>query len=476
MLKTIVTQLADFAHDVTYENLPEDVISDSKRLLLDSIGCALAGVDHPISKIGIDYAKLFPGKDATVMGTNDKYSLFGASFANGELINALDFDVVLPPGHVSPYVLPAPMAVAEKLKSSGKEVIISTAISHEMSFRFGKALDYIRDIKNGKVSPPAVFGYSSTIFGATAAVGRLKGYNNQLMANAIGLAAYVAPVSTQKIFSEHAPSTTIKYTLAGWIPMSALTASMMAELGHRADMYVFEDEYGYYRMVGSTRWEPTALTSELGTKWLFPPSQSYKMYPFCRILATPLDTMVHMVNEHDIKPEEIESVKAWVEAFAIAPGWMCRTIEHQMDAQFCFAHALSIAAHRIPPGKHWQDYETVFNPSILKLMDKISFEAHPDYVKEITKNPLARPTRIEIKARGETFVEDRMYPKGSLTPQPETYLTNDELVEKFLANAEGVISTRKANELVNAVLNLEDVDDFSKIMKLTTPTKTRAAK
>jgi hypothetical protein len=73
-------------------------------------------------------------------------------------------------------------------------------------------------------------------------------------------------------------------------------------------------------------------------------------------------------------------------------------------------------------------------------------------------------------------VEDRMYPKGSLTPQPETYLTNDELVEKFLANAEGVISTRKANELVNAVLNLEDVDDFSKIMKLTTPTKTRAAK
>ena len=44
-------------------------------------------------------------------------------------------------------------------------------------------MDYLRDIKDGKVSPPPVFGYASTVFGATAAIGRLKGHSQETLAD-----------------------------------------------------------------------------------------------------------------------------------------------------------------------------------------------------------------------------------------------------------------------------------------------------
>ncbi|WP_108064783.1 MmgE/PrpD family protein [Burkholderia sp. LA-2-3-30-S1-D2] len=41
-MKTIVEQLASFANDMRFEDLPETIVDESKRLLLDSFGCALA--------------------------------------------------------------------------------------------------------------------------------------------------------------------------------------------------------------------------------------------------------------------------------------------------------------------------------------------------------------------------------------------------------------------------------------------------
>ena len=43
-MATTITKLADFIDRTNFEDIPERVIHETKRLLLDSIGCALAGV------------------------------------------------------------------------------------------------------------------------------------------------------------------------------------------------------------------------------------------------------------------------------------------------------------------------------------------------------------------------------------------------------------------------------------------------
>jgi len=175
---------------------------------------------------------------------------------------------------------------------------------------------------------------------------------------------------------------------------------------------------------------------------------------------------MHLVAANDIKPEEIESIHAWGEATAVEPVSSSRVIERTTDAQFSTAHGLALAAHRIPPGPAWQDASTVYNPSILKMMDKVTFEVHPDNIKFMKENPLARPTKVEIKARGKVFTDERLYPRGSRSPQPETVIATDELVAKFKINAERMISSAKIDAAVKSLLKLEEVKNFAEVMKL----------
>jgi 2-methylcitrate dehydratase PrpD len=193
MARTIIQQLADITANTQLDRIPTEVAHESKRLLLDSIGCAVAANDEHKGRAGIDYGKIIGGTDpsATIMGTGDKVSLRGAAFANTELINTLDMDAVLPPGHVSPYFLPGAIAAAEVYKVSGKRLMEAIASSHEMSFRIGRAMDNQRDTKDGQLVKLMAFGYASTIIVATAASGHVKGYSREILAHALGSAAVI---------------------------------------------------------------------------------------------------------------------------------------------------------------------------------------------------------------------------------------------------------------------------------------------
>ena len=470
-MPTLIEALAGFTTETRFEELPASVVEESKRLLLDAIGCALGGLSHPKGTIGVQYARLMgagaPGAQATILGTGERVSTVGAGFANGELINALDFDAILPPGHVSPYVLPGALAVAEAGGASGQELIVATAISHEMSNRLGKAMDYLRDIKDGKVSPPPVYGYACTVFGATGAIGRLKGHNQDIVANGLGVAGCISPVNSHWVWSQHAPATTIKYTAAGPMVQAAMAAAHMAEFGHRGDRRILDDaEFGFRKIIGSSRWEPEHITRELGSTWHFPSEQSYKPYPHCRILHALLDCLYQITESNDIRPQEIEGITAWVEGFVMQPLWLLREIEHVTDAQFSVVHGLSVGAHRIPPGKKWQSPEVVFDPSVLALMEKIHFEVHPDYEKLLAGNPASRPARIEVRARGKSWVGEKRYPHGSPSPDPTTTMSSVELATKFARNAEDVVSPRNIDSAVQQLMNLENVTDVGSVVRL----------
>ncbi|RDI55970.1 MmgE/PrpD family protein [Nocardia mexicana] len=468
MSKTIVEQLADFTTQVDYSRLPERAVVESKRILLDSMGCALGAVDQHKGRIGIEYGRLTGGSngDATIIGTADRVSIFGAAFANGELINALDFDAVLPPGHVTPYVLPQIMAVSESRSRSGRDVIAAIALAHEMSFRFYKAMDYLRDVKDGKMNLANVLGYSNTIFGATAAVGRLGDYSPAVLANALAIAASTSPVNSQRSWTAHAPTATIKYSLAGALTQASLTAAYMAELGHRGDLPVLDDaEYGYRRFIGTQRWEPDRILEDLGENWLFPAEQTFKPYPHCRILHGPLHALTEIVERNDLKADEIDAIRCWGEAAVLHPLWLSNAIEHTHDAQFSIAHGLAVGAHHVLPSKRWHDPELVFSDSVMRLMDRVTFQPHPDYFAELAAHPSARPARVEVDARGTTFAAERRFPKGSPSPDPTTRMTDDELIAKFRVNAEGVLSEARMDSVVEAVFELDEVDDFGVVMR-----------
>jgi len=97
MKQTTIAALADFAHEVRFEDLPAEVVAETKRLILDAVGCGLGGVATDKGKWALTFArKFFAGQpQSTVMGFGDRLSAPGAAFVNAELINALDYDAAL---------------------------------------------------------------------------------------------------------------------------------------------------------------------------------------------------------------------------------------------------------------------------------------------------------------------------------------------------------------------------------------------
>ena len=57
MTDKVSRELARFAAETRYEEVPKESINNSKLLLLDSIGCALAGITTEPGKMAIALAK-----------------------------------------------------------------------------------------------------------------------------------------------------------------------------------------------------------------------------------------------------------------------------------------------------------------------------------------------------------------------------------------------------------------------------------
>lgn len=462
----VMEALVRFATETRFEDLPEEVVHESKRILLDAVGCALGGLGSDKGEIAVGLAKRLSGpSEATIIGTGDRVSCYGAAFANGELIQALDYDgITYPAVHVIPFVLAAPLALAEYRRASGKELIRALAIAFEISVRFEKALPKVEQIVEGKSVPQPVTGYSWNIFGGTAASGLILGLDPAKMAHALGIAGVISPVNAYQKFVTTVPIAMPKHLMAGWVCGAEIISTLLADMGHLGDTTVFEGEYGYWRYIGSLKWVPEAITEELGKSWHFLVGTNYKLYPCCGILLTPLDCLTHIITQNDIKPREIEKITVYTNPLCAQPIWQNKEIRSPIDMQFSVAYNFSVAAHGIKPGPEWQELATRQNPSILELMKKITALPHPEYEKVCQGDANARAGKVEVVARGRTFREERRYYKGARSPE-NFRVKDNELAEKFRHQASRILPVSKVDRTVDNILNLERKENIAEVMK-----------
>jgi 2-methylcitrate dehydratase PrpD len=322
----------------------------------------------------------------------------------------------------------------------------------------------MRDIAEGEIRLPPVVGSSAIIFGATASAAVLGNYERDITAHALGLAGYVSPVNYQRAWTVHKPPSTLKYLAGGLIAQSAITAARLAKMGHTGDLHLLDDaEFGYPRFIGLTRWEPSTLTSDLGTSWAFPGSLTFKPFPSCRVLHPMMEALIDLLETHDLRPDEIETMRVWGEELAEEPVWRLDPIGHVSDSQTSVVHGLAVAAQRTPVGRGWQEPDLVFSREVSDLASRITFARHPDVVDMLIENPASRPARVEIAARGTTFSAERRYPRGTASDVPNSVLSTEELVSKFYSNAGGVVADRNAQKVVEMALNLQGVLDIREL-------------
>ncbi|MDY7038432.1 MAG: MmgE/PrpD family protein, partial [Thermodesulfobacteriota bacterium] len=71
--RSITKKISQFAVESHYEDLPQWVVDETKRLILDSIGCAIGGVNTEKGRIGIQFGEQQSGRgETTIMGHSKK--------------------------------------------------------------------------------------------------------------------------------------------------------------------------------------------------------------------------------------------------------------------------------------------------------------------------------------------------------------------------------------------------------------------
>ena len=106
--------------------------------------------------------------------------------------------------------------MAESIKASGKDLILSTVIAQEVAKRFVMALSNMQNKILSEAKTPDVFGNANeTVFGGTAGAAKLLKLQGKEMAHAIGIAAYLCPLPVCRDWEDTTPKSMIKYVSAG---------------------------------------------------------------------------------------------------------------------------------------------------------------------------------------------------------------------------------------------------------------------
>src|SRR3954470_7904720 len=138
---SVSRQLARWALDLSYADLPADVRHEAKRALVDTLGCAIGGFGCDAHRIAERTLRELGGTaDATVIGTGERTSCLNAAVLNGIMVRYLDYnDVYVVPvgtmvagGHLGE-VIPGAMALAERGRIDGLRFLASIVVGYELS-------------------------------------------------------------------------------------------------------------------------------------------------------------------------------------------------------------------------------------------------------------------------------------------------------------------------------------------------------
>jgi 2-methylcitrate dehydratase len=363
-METLSRTLARFAAKLDYTNLTPRAVAEAKRFLLDSLGCALGGIETHDAKIIREFVEEEGGREeATLIGTRKKVPATWASFYNALLVRALDYNDIYwkaDPSHPSD-ILPAALAVAERQGTGGKEVILGIVIGHELEMRFCEAAD--PGIRERGWHHASLTGFVSPVV-----AGRLLGLTEDQIVNAIGISGShtltLGSVTAGKL-------TMMKNTVDPIATWQGTIAALWAQKGYVGPEAVLEGKEGLFHCLGE-RWIPEKLTDGLGDGFKIQ-NCSMKFFPTEALTHSPLTAALKLRAEHKIDPAGIETITVRTVRRAVDilcdPSKYKPTSKETADHSLPYCVAVALMDGIVTPDSFEEERFT--DPKLLELIEKV---------------------------------------------------------------------------------------------------------
>jgi 2-methylcitrate dehydratase len=424
--------LAQYATNLRYENLPEDVVRTAKRSILDTFGCALGGYTAGPSQIAIKLASEVNAKrGATVLCSGIKTSPDLAVFANGVMIRYLDFNdafvsLTHGAGHPSDTIA-ALLTAAELTGRSGRDLITATVLSYEIFCKIADTFDYL----GSGVDHSTIIG-----FAAVVGAGRLMGLSAEQMVHAIGITV--------------GGNTAIRQgrtdTLSNWKAFAAadscrkaIFSAQLAQNGMTGPSNVFEGRLGFFNLISRRPATPPQLGEPYGIRRAFT-----KRFPLGQFSQTVAQAAVE-ARQFFRNPNEILEVNIWVSRSAIkimadSPDkWRPQTHE-TADHSIPYAAGLVLMYGRIEP--EYYDDPYLHDQGLLELVSRIKCMPSDEADRNEHEFNLCE---LEIVMKSDARKTIRVeYHRGHF----KNPMTDAEMEEKFRSMAEKQLSAGRVDNLL----------------------------
>jgi 2-methylcitrate dehydratase PrpD len=447
--------LAEFSAALTYDKIPERVRDYCKDVLLDTLACAVAGHQgdetHQLAALS---AGLAQSSESSVIG-GDRLSLAGATMLNGYLITAVTMCDAHRPTltHITPEVVPPALAIAERDGLSGRDLLVAIVAGSEVTTRVGVGIDYPAFRARGWHGP-GVFGP----FGAAAAVGRLRRFDAETMARAFGLAGS----QSAGTFAAWGTPTVKFHQCRG--ALSGLMAALLAEQKFVATREFLTARDGGLYNTYSNGGRAEAATADLGSRWELE-QIALRLWPAASSIQGMMTALFDIIEQHTIDPAQVKTLRiALSEPVFKLHGIFARykaKFEALLSAHYVAAailHDREMTLAQFEPSRY-------DDPKLRRFAEQVEVRA------DSTLNGVQATVEI-VTADGQTFSARCDHPRGS----PENRLSRAQIESKFRTYARGRLSDGQIEDVIAAVVRLEELGSVRTLMDALreTPRRERA--
>ena len=443
-------ELASFAAHLQAQIIPQEVFRKAEDLLVDWVGSTLAGKGARAVEIVNRFTKqMGPISGASeVLIDRTNTTPYFAAMVNAAASHVVEQDDVHNASvfHPATVVFSPALAVAQSIKASGEEFLVACIAGYEVGIRVGEFLGR----SHYKVFHTT--GTAGTI-AAAAAVGRLLHLSPEQMLHAFGSAGTQA-AGLWEFLKDAADSKQLHTAHAAG---AGLTAAYLAKDGFTGAKKILEGTQGMAAGMSSDA-DLSKLTDRLGTRWALVET-SFKYHASCRHTHPAADALLQVMQEHQLKPQDIEEVRTLVHqgAIDVLGPVVNPTTVHQ--SKFSMGTVLALAAQYGYAGLN--EFERYFNhPQIKELCARISMELDSEV-------DAAYPARwigkVIVKTRDGRLLHGRVdEPKGD----PGNTLSRPEIEEKAirLALFSGAATDAEMKTLFTQLWNITRLDCMQSLL------------
>ena len=368
----VTKTFADFVANLTYDSIDPKIIENLKHLLLDylSVGAfAAAKIEssEPFYRAMLAFSGGASGH-CTVMTKGQKFLPQYAALLNAAYAHTLDFDDTYAGGALHPGapVISAALAQAESSGVDGKTLLTGLAAGYEVICRLSRALGagaYERGFHNTG---------TAGIFGAVAAIEKIKGAKSAAVEAAFGLAGSKAASSLQ--FLENGAWN--KRLHPGFAAHDAMMCIQLTEAGVIAAAKPFEGMFGFLKGY-TTSPKMDGIVDGLGKEWIHL-STSMKPYPGYRMTHGSIDMASKWREEKTCGVKSLRltlSPHCWIIVGRPLPNKIHP--KNTVDAQFSAYYQLAVAW--LDGNKTgWGVYDRIHDKDVCDLAEHITVDAADD--------------------------------------------------------------------------------------------------